>query len=628
MGQKNMQGKRIKEKVQNSIKRNALSRKLSGVIIIVALILIIVSLVFVFFIITMERKQYAERESENVLSSLSTSIGSDIDKYNNISRLIMIEPQVKNYLKADKRIIDLFAYSEGARLGTLNILNVTTSVDSVFIFRNDLEYSTTINPLEYRLDWDRIHERDWKSGLLANKGSSSLSLNGNGAIIKTKPATLLTINRAIYDNVSQKQTGFLFMNLSTDFMEDEINQLSSENICICTSDGIYLAGNIKLLNYYDKAYTYDEITEIKVSNPKDAMTISGLKVRGFPLVILYSITNERRLLPMELLYFIIILPIIYLVCVMVAGSFIKKNITNPIFDLTSEMEKKRQKEVIEKIDINLPDNEIGALQESYNNMVDHSNLLMDRLVEKEQTLQKAEMRVLQEQIKPHFLYNSLETIGFLAIDAGADKVHGALETLGSFYRNFLSKGDREIPLKREITIIKDYLSLQKLRYGDIINDEYDIAKDTEDCIIPKLILQPLAENSIYHGIRMKGEKGTIKISSFRTKDELHIVVRDTGIGMSQEQIDKVLSKEKSEISEEFSGSFGLWGTIERIRSYCDKDDVVRIRSEMGEYTEIEIIISLLPKQWKTAGESRRTTDQEEKVVGNTEENSNVQSNAD
>ena len=82
MGQKDMQGKRIKEKVQNSIKRNALSRKLSGVIIIVALVLIIVSLVFVFFIITMERKQYAERESENVLSSLSTSIGSDIDKYN------------------------------------------------------------------------------------------------------------------------------------------------------------------------------------------------------------------------------------------------------------------------------------------------------------------------------------------------------------------------------------------------------------------------------------------------------------------------------------------------------------------------------------------------------------------
>ena len=596
-----MQGKKIKEKVQNSIRNNALSRKLSGVFIIVALVLIIVSLIFIFLIITMERKRYAKREAENVLNSLSTSIGSDIENYENISRLIMTEPRVKLFLKAYQSDIDMFTLSENARLGAQDILNVTASVDSVFVFRNDLQYSTTINPLEYWLDWERIRQPEWKSGILALKGKASLSLNSNGALHKTKSATLLTINRSIYDNVSQKQTGLLFMNLSTTFIEEEINQLNRENICICTTDGVYLAGNDELMEYYTSGeYSNDDITEIDIPGPNNAMTLSGIKVKNFPLIILYSIRNEKRFLPIELLYFILILPVIYFVCVVVAGSFIKKNITNPIFALTSEMEKKRQKEVIEKIDIDLPQNEIGALQDSYNNMVDHSNALLDRLIEKEQTIQKAEMRVLQEQIKPHFLYNSLETIGFLALDAGADKVHSALETLGSFYRNFLSKGDREIPLKREIVIIKDYLSLQKLRYGDIINDEYDIAPDTEECIIPKLILQPLVENSIYHGIRMKGEQGTIKISSFRSEEELHIVVRDTGVGMTQDQIDKVLSKEKTESTEEFNESFGLWGTIERIRCYCDKDDVVKIRSEFGEYTEIEIILSLQPKNWKSS----------------------------
>ena len=590
-----MQGKKIKEKVQNSIRNNALSRKLSGVFIIVALVLIIVSLIFIFLIITMERKRYAKREAENVLNSLSTSIGSDIENYENISRLIMTEPRVKLFLKAYQSDIDMFTLSENARLGAQDILNVTASVDSVFVFRNDLQYSTTINPLEYWLDWERIRQPEWKSGILALKGKASLSLNSNGALHKTKSATLLTINRSIYDNVSQKQTGLLFMNLSTTFIEEEINQLNRENICICTTDGVYLAGNDELMEYYTSGeYSNDDITEIDIPGPNNAMTLSGIKVKNFPLIILYSIRNEKRFLPIELLYFILILPVIYFVCVVVAGSFIKKNIT------TSEMEKKRQKEVIEKIDIDLPQNEIGALQDSYNNMVDHSNALLDRLIEKEQTIQKAEMRVLQEQIKPHFLYNSLETIGFLALDAGADKVHSALETLGSFYRNFLSKGDREIPLKREIVIIKDYLSLQKLRYGDIINDEYDIAPDTEECIIPKLILQPLVENSIYHGIRMKGEQGTIKISSFRSEEELHIVVRDTGVGMTQDQIDKVLSKEKTESTEEFNESFGLWGTIERIRCYCDKDDVVKIRSEFGEYTEIEIILSLQPKNWKSS----------------------------
>ena len=230
------------------------------------------------------------------------------------------------------------------------------------------------------------------------------------------------------------------------------------------------------------------------------------------------------------------------------------------------------------------------LQETYNNLIEHVNELFTRLLEKEKAIQKAEMRVLHEQIKPHFLYNSIETIGCLAMDAGADNVHDALETMGSFYRNFLSKGDREIPLHREVQIVKDYLSLQKLRYGDIIEDTYDIASDTEKFIVPKLILQPLVENSIYHGIRLKGEKGIIKISSYLENDILHLKVKDTGVGMSQETIDSVLKSKSTGKSDNVEDSFGLWGTIERIRIYCNDDDVVRISSEPGEYTTIEFLI--------------------------------------
>jgi len=208
------------------------------------------------------------------------------------------------------------------------------------------------------------------------------------------------------------------------------------------------------------------------------------------------------------------------------------------------------------------------------------------------------MRVLQEQIKPHFLYNSIETIGFMALDAGADKVHDALETMGSFYRNFLSKGGREIPFSREISIVKDYLSLQKLRYGDIIEDEYDIPAEAEYFIVPKLILQPLVENSIYHGIRLKGEKGMISISAYvdeiegeeYPERELHIVVKDTGVGMDQDKIDKILSAEEKDRPQEADESFGLWGTIQRIRMYTGKKDCVKIESEQGEYTRIEITI--------------------------------------
>ena len=182
--------------------------------------------------------------------------------------------------------------------------------------------------------------------------------------------------------------------------------------------------------------------------------------------------------------------------------------------------------------------------------------------------------------------------------AGAEDVRKALETLGSFYRNFLSKGEREIPLRTEISIIKDYLALQKLRYGDILTDEYDIAEDTLNCRIPKLILQPIVENSIYHGIRLKGEMGLIRISSRFVDGLLHLSVYDTGIGMPQEQIDEILSKKQyngdtdSAFADIYdtSDSFGLWGTIERVRGFCENDDVVSIRSEQGEFTEVEFVI--------------------------------------
>lgn len=203
--------------------------------------------------------------------------------------------------------------------------------------------------------------------------------------------------------------------------------------------------------------------------------------------------------------------------------------------------------------------------------------------------------MLQEQIKPHFLYNTLETISYMAVQENASKAHDALETLGSFYRNFLSKGDRDIPLKRELRITEDYLALQKLRYGDVFEDEYILDESTLDYMIPKLILQPLVENCIYHGVRLKGEKCVIRITTSMEEGGLHIIVYDSGVGMSAEQIKSVLEANEKDDNKELSG-FGLRGTINRISYYYDSDNVVQISSEPGEYTQIDIYI---PKMRKT-----------------------------
>jgi two-component system sensor histidine kinase YesM len=283
---------------------------------------------------------------------------------------------------------------------------------------------------------------------------------------------------------------------------------------------------------------------------------------------------------------------------MVCAWFITVNIARPIRNLSAAMERTRSSGWLKKIDAEMPNNEFGRLAESYNSMIEYLNELFNRLLEDEKNMQKAEMRVLQEQIKPHFLYNSLETISYIAVQENASKVYDALETLGSFYRNFLSKGDREIPLKRELRITQDYLSLQKLRYENIFEDEYILDDTTLDYMIPKLILQPLVENCIYHGVRLKGEKCVIRITTRMEEDGLHIIVYDSGVGMSTEQIKNVLEASEEDDVKILSG-FGLRGTINRIRYYYDYDNVVQIRSEPGEYTEIEIYI---PKMRETKAE--------------------------
>ena len=270
--------------------------------------------------------------------------------------------------------------------------------------------------------------------------------------------------------------------------------------------------------------------------------------------------------------------------------YVQKNITKPILALDVSIERTKAEGWLTRIEEEMPDDEIGRLAESYNSMIDYMNELFEQLLREEESIRKAEMMVLYEQIKPHFLYNTLETIRYLAIQENAVQVRDALETLGSFYRNFLSKGKREIPFRDELRIIQDYLALQKLRYGDSFTDEYEIEEGTLDYMVPKLILQPLVENSIYHGVKLKGEHCIIRVTAKMSEEGLRVSIYDTGVGMSEEQIRKVLETEREEAVRKSPGGFGLAGTIDRIRYYCNKDDVVTIRSEMGEYTEIEICI--------------------------------------
>ncbi len=522
---------------------------------------------------------FKRRTSETAVNNVVSNIRASLVNYNYLSRVIMVSDRVVSYLKAEEA--DNYAIYD-AKKGIHEIQNLYSYIDSVCIFRNDGEYvSTGRSAFTINID-----DKE-RSNILEAFGSTVISINGNGTVAKSNGKPLLTLSRAIYDINSQKLLGILVMNVSSNVFDDALDLQNSSGMCIIDKNGTFLCGDEEISTFYENDYNSNSMVYKNIRIGSERKTLTGT-LAADPLVVLCASAKGAEALPRDTIYALLITLTAFFICILLFAWFITVNVTRPIANLSEAMERTKSSGWLKKIDTVMPNNELGRLTESYNSMIEYLNELFSRLIENEKNVQKAEMRVLQEQIKPHFLYNSLETISYMAVQEDASKVHNALETLGSFYRNFLSKGDREIPLKRELRITQDYLSLQKLRYGDIFEDEYDIEETTLDMMIPKLILQPLVENCIYHGVRLKGEKCVIRITTRMKEGILHIIVYDTGVGMSAEQIKNVM--EISDDSGDSLSGFGLRGTINRIRYYCEYHNVVQIRSVPGEFTEIEIMV--------------------------------------
>jgi two-component system sensor histidine kinase YesM len=428
------------------------------------------------------------------------------------------------------------------------------------------------------------------------KGGNTLSINANGAFFKRSGMPLITMARYIYDIDTQQYLGLLVINLTPKVLDSAISNLGNDRaICFFDREGNVLSGDDTLKDSFKQAFVGSGFSWELIRSGGKNQILSAYSTEDSPIVqVSLSDVSGSGIQSWENVWLAITLIAAVILAVFSSGVFISLNITRPLDKLSEGMVNTKSEGLLHEIDLPQPDNEIRRLGESYNDMVVHNNKLIAELIEKEKSVQKAELRTLQEQIKPHFLYNSLETISYMALQSNAPKVHDALETLGSFYRNFLSKGSRDIPLRNEILIVKDYLALQKLRYGNVFDDQYEVEESVLDIMIPKLILQPLVENSLYHGVRLKGEKGVIRISAFGRGENVHIAVYDSGVGMTQEQINEIL---KSDIKDENALSgFGLKGTIERIRYYYNYCAIINIRSEQGEYTEIEIIVPAKDRQ--------------------------------
>ncbi|MBQ3913057.1 MAG: sensor histidine kinase [Lachnospiraceae bacterium] len=235
------------------------------------------------------------------------------------------------------------------------------------------------------------------------------------------------------------------------------------------------------------------------------------------------------------------------------------------------------------LDARLPDTDVSELRNltmQVNTMADHLENMMEQSLRDGRNLRKAELRTLQAQINPHFLYNTLDAIVWKAEAGEKDEVIHLTSALSDFFRISLSSGADWIPISQEKKHIEGYLKIQQTRYRDIMHYEIDIPDEIGDYYILKLLLQPLVENALYHGIKIKRGGGTISVSGRLEDGFLIFSVRDTGSGMTAEQL-KALSermKQGRPTVSEGSGGFGLVNVNLRIRLYYNQADGLKIES--------------------------------------------------
>lgn len=410
----------------------------------------------------------------------------------------------------------------------------------------------------------------------------------------------ISLSREIQDYEDGTFLGVILINLNMNKITEicasfQENTSGALGILNESGEAVYLngdAGNVAVQDIDMK-----ELSEILEQYPENSFRIrlGGTK---------YLITKER--MDSTGWYLINILPYSWLlsdlwkismvIVLAVAGTLvvtllsldrILTNVIQPLKKLERHMARVTTENMNEQVNITT-DDEIGHLAGNFNSMLERIENLKEQVVEEQEDKRRYELQALQAQINPHFLYNTLDSIIWMA-ETQDSNIVAMTEALAKLFRISLNKGNEEILLKKEIEHVKNYLIIQSMRYADKFTFEICVEPEVEKCRIIKLILQPIVENCIYHGIKKKRGSGHIRIRAFREECNLIIKVEDDGCGISQEMCRKMLSYEVE--PENISGSgIGVKNVNERIQLRFGKEYGLSYQSEEGKGTTVTYLL--------------------------------------
>lgn len=282
---------------------------------------------------------------------------------------------------------------------------------------------------------------------------------------------------------------------------------------------------------------------------------------------------------------IIVIALIVMVFAIIVLFVLSKKLTKPVRSLVDAMSTFEKNAVDFKYNPVRCASEFNKLSSSFEHMVIQIQELMEKVKNEEIALRKTELKALQAQINPHFLYNTLDSIQWMCEEEKTEDAITMVGALAQLFRISISKGYELIPIEKEIQHAKNYLVIQSYRYKDQFTYHFDIDEEVLPYLCNKITIQPIIENALYHGISRMVDEGEISITVRKTGDDIIMKIKDNGIGMSEEQVENILKKERTD-----SKGIGVKNVNDRIKIYFGEDYGIVVQSELDVGTMITIKI--------------------------------------
>ena len=534
--------------------------------------------------------------TQTIIRQMNQNIDSYITYMDNIASVVSESGDAHEYLYVNK---DGSEYKERLLEQFETILKGRSDIKNIGILtRNESQPSLFNTGIQMRNPDLDLSTQEWYESALEEYNQSTVTSSHVQHIIKGERPWVITLSRGIR-NFSGRGTsdGVVFIDLNYSAISELCDQNSMGSrgyVFILDQDGniVYHPQQQQLYNELqteniDMVMNADsDIVMTGKGDDEKIYALSRSEKTGWTVV---GCMNMAELLgksrQAQSVY--VVVAIILIIVAMFLSNIIAKNITLPIQSLRDSM-KKVQEGDFGSADLEVTsENEVGSLTKSFNVMTHRIEELMEQNVHEQEQKRKSEMKALQSQINPHFLYNTLDSIIWMAEGKKNEEVVLMTASLARLLRQSISNEDEVVSIGQEIEYVRSYLTIQKMRYKDKLEFEIDVEPSIKMIPIVKLVLQPIIENAIYHGLKYKESKGLLLVKGYEENGNAVIKIIDNGVGMDEETLNHIFEKHKVNYH---SNGVGVYNVQKRLLLYYGEEYGITYESKKGEGTTATIVI--------------------------------------